>query len=133
MIQRIQTIYLLLIACLMSVVVFVPVAGTLSEIGEWCLLGVSAITAILSCIAIFLYKNRKRQIRFCRLITGLLVVFYLVLFLSNLSFPLNLSFLQDYGFQYTVCFPLIALLFGFLAIKGIKKDEKLVRSADRLR
>jgi len=133
MIQRIQTIYLLLIACLMSVVVFVPVAETLSEIGEWCLLGVSTIVAVLSCVTVFLYKNRKKQIRFCRLITGLLFLFYLILFLSNLSFPLNLSFLQDYGFRYTVCFPLIALLFGFLAIKGIKKDEKLVRSADRLR
>ena len=133
MIQRIQTIYLLLIACLMSVVVFVPVVETLSEIGEWCLLGVSAIAAVLSCVTVFFYKNRKKQIRFCRLITGLLVVFYLVLFLSNLSFPLNLSFLQDYGFRYTAGFPLIALLFNFLAIKGIKKDEKLVRSADRLR
>jgi hypothetical protein len=64
---------------------------------------------------------------------GWLSLFYAMVFLSTLSFPLNLSYLQDYDFRYTIFFPLIAMLFTYLAIRGIKKDEKLVRSTDRLR
>ena len=133
MIQRIQTVYLLLVFCLMLLIPFLPVASSVPSTWNWGLSGISGLTAVLSLFTVFFYKNRKKQIKFCCLINFLILLFYLTLFLSNLSFSPNFSFIKDYGFSYTVAFPLIALLFNLLAIKGVKKDEKLVRSADRLR
>ena len=130
MIQRIQTIYLLLIACLMIVLLFVPVSNNISY--SWVLSLNAGIVALLSGITIFLYKQRKLQIKLCNVILGLLVLFYVFIFVFNLDLPLNVS-IRDLGFSYTALFPFIAIIFDFLAIRGIKKDEKLVRSMDRLR
>jgi len=134
MIQRIQTVYLLLAACLMLFVLFVPVSDILWDSPrKGFYISFSALASFMSLYAISLYKNRKKQIRYCWMVMGWLLLFYVVVFLSTLSFPLNLSFLQDYDFRYTIFFPLIAMLFTYLAVRGIKKDEKLVRSTDRIR
>ncbi len=37
------------------------------------------------------------------------------------------------NYKLTVAFPIIAVIFTILANRGIKKDEKLVRSLDRIR
>ena len=134
MIQRIQTVYLLLTACLMLFILFVPVSDTLFDSSRKIFyIFFSALASFMSLYAISLYKNRKKQIKYCWMVMGWLSLFYAMVFLSTLSFPLNLSYLQDYDFRYTIFFPLIAMLFTYLAIRGIKKDEKLVRSTDRLR
>lgn len=130
MIQRIQTVYLLLVACFMAVLLFVPPADNISY--YWPLLIVAAVTSLLAIVTIFQYKNRKRQIFICRLTAGLIVVYYLLFFASAVTFPFRFT-IAEMGLRYPLCFPLLALIFNYMAIRGIRYDEKLVRSSDRLR
>ena len=86
---------------------------------------------ILSVVAIFLYKNRKIQIKFA----------LAAVVLSVALTALTAWFAYSAGEKYQAVLnpgirtflPLIILLFSILAFLGIRKDENLVRSYDRLR
>jgi hypothetical protein len=114
----------------MIVVLFVPVANNISF--SWLLQLDAAVAAILALIAIFLYKKRSLQIKFANAVLGLLVLAYIIIFVFNVGLPVDFSTLQR-ELQFTFCFPFVAGIFDYLAIKGIRHDEKLIRSADRLR
>jgi hypothetical protein len=81
--------------------------------------------AILALIAIFMYKKRLLQIKIC----------YGIMVLLILTGGLYLLFLMTVCFAPAIAmlFPWIALILDFMAIHRIKKDEKLVRSLDRIR
>jgi 4-amino-4-deoxy-L-arabinose transferase-like glycosyltransferase len=83
--------------------------------------------ALLALIAVFLFKKRKRQILIGYIILLVLVLDYVVFF----AFRFDLNALTS-GIL-TFLLPFVAAIFDYLAIKGIRKDEKLVRSLDRLR
>ena len=88
------------------------------------------IILILSIAIIFLYKNRVLQYK----LANLLVVFNV--FLLGLFFIL--SYINDgptgiVSYQFGSFSPLISAFFAYLAAYFIKKDEQLVRSADRIR
>jgi peptidoglycan/LPS O-acetylase OafA/YrhL len=127
MIQRIQTIYLLLVCGLMGSMLFLPVAQIAGST-SMTLSVESALTAILAFVAIFLYKKRKLQMNLCYVIFGLLILFYL-----NIIFDLWLPNRENVDIKVPVVFPFFALILDILALLAIRKDEKLVRSADRLR
>ena len=130
MIQRIQSVYLFFVFCLMAILVFVPFYPS-SIFMTGFNSGYFAAVAIAVIITIFLYKKRKLQIKICYIILFLLVLIYVV----NLIFAQQCLPIATF-FQYarlTFIFPFISLIFIYLAIRGIKKDEKLVRSLDRLR
>lgn len=151
MIQRIQSIYLLITAILMAVTAFSPLVSLTDESKaalDFCSLGVyklsqlqnpswgvvtfALLSALLSFVNIFLYKKRKTQMRMGT-ITSLSILFFYVTTLVYFN-----SFLDQYhylyaGIQYGIILPLIALVFNVLAILKIKKDDKLVRSLDRIR
>lgn len=86
---------------------------------------------ILSVVAIFLYKNRKIQIK----------IALAIIFLSAALTALTAWFAYSAGEKYQAVLspgfrtfiPLIIMLFSILAYHGIRKDETLVRSYDRLR
>ena len=137
MIQRIQTIFLLLVvfcAFILWVFPFVHYAETaplylrnpvdIAPIPNY-------LSAFLGLIAIFLYGNRKIQIKLCHVIMLLnLIQFLLLFFFSNQ--------LYDHDFEkakliWPAYLPLLAAAAAFLASRYIKKDEELVRSADRIR
>jgi len=125
MIQRIQTVYFFFVFCLMAIVAVFPFA--LSRTGA----AGAGMVAVLAIIAIFLYKKRKLQIMIGYLMLFLLAMIYVLYFIFDrpcLSFPELFR-----SMRYTFVFPFIAVIFVYLAIRGIKKDEKLVRSPDRLR
>lgn len=133
MIQRIQTVYLFLIFCLMIGILFLPInnipyAWWLSTIGA----PIVMLVAILSGITIFLFKKRKVQIKLCYLIMCFLILCLGIIIFCIVSIPSNYPF-KDLEQSYPVIILLIAIILDFLAIRGIKKDEKLVRSANRLR
>jgi amino acid transporter len=130
MIQRVQTVYLFLVLGLMIVVLFVPVASNISF--YWLFQLDAVATAILATGAIFFYKRRDLQIRLGNIILVLLLLAYVIVFVFNKDFFLDFSILKQ-NLRFTFFFPLLAVLFDLLAIKGVRKDEKLVRSADRLR
>lgn len=84
--------------------------------------------AFASLIAIFLYKNRKLQLR---LTTGsvLLSIGTILLYLWQKQ-----SFIpEESTYSLTAIIPILIPIFTFLAARGIWKDERLVKSADRLR
>ena len=143
MIQRIQTIFLLLSVLLSVLLLYLPVyelqsmAATTAEINRFTISS-SAILAIINgvvgifcLIAIFLYKNRNLQIRICNL--SLLLTCVLIGLLFFVADTMSSSMNQKVHYLYGSYFPLIQILVIYLAIRNIKRDENLVKSADRLR
>lgn len=149
MIQRIQTIYLLLVTGLLITAMCLPlgyftdtkiVRYTFSSLGisagnafqsSWGLFAILLLSAIVSSATIFLYKNRVLQIRMSVFNTILLIGFYC----AFLAFYFVLKSDLDATFQisWTLCLPLVAIILNYLAIRAIGKDEVLVKAADRLR
>ncbi|MFZ2340261.1 MAG: DUF4293 domain-containing protein [Bacteroidales bacterium] len=92
---------------------------------------VALLIIILSVVAIFLYKSRKIQIKFA----------IATVFLSAALIILTAWFAYSAGEKYQAVLspgirtflPLVIQLFSILAYLGIRKDENLVRSYDRLR
>jgi hypothetical protein len=98
------------------------------------LLILNILTCGLSLASIFLYKDRIRQIRFVRL--GLLtdviligLIFFVYARIVENKLGASVNYLDEAG----IYFPLIVMIFLILANKFILKDERLVRSVDRLR
>lgn len=136
MIQRIQTIYLLLAAGISSGLIFVFPLWENSENQEvfawnellfFCMFMGSAI---LSLISVLMFKNRKSQFMLGRL-NILLNLILLGLFVYR---SLNLSGETDVSEKgIGILLPIFSIVFLVLANKAIKRDEDLVKSVDRLR
>ncbi len=96
------------------------------------LIGVLA-AALIACV--FLYKNRTRQMGFVRGTYMLTLIVIASMFVTDSSISTYLSqggkVTTHYGASSLL--PLLTLLLAFLAERAIRKDEKLVKSADRLR
>ena len=155
MIQRIQTLYLFIVAGLFIALLFLPLAVIQS--GEtfytfklsglhtialpvllvyptWSLIAIETIIVLLSLFIIFRYRKRVLQMRLCvynaLLMIGfcVLVGFFLWQFNQSQEFP-NMKI----NFRFWACFPFIALILNYLAIRGIGVDEAMIRSSERLR
>jgi hypothetical protein len=131
MIQRIQTIYLLIASIAFALLSFkIPFWSLNDEFmyaqndNKLYLLLITLF--VFSLIGIFLFKKRTVQMKLLRLsiLIEFVVVVRLFLTYSELNTPLNAKvfFLLMSAF--------VALL---LAYRGVKKDEDLVRSVDRIR
>jgi predicted branched-subunit amino acid permease len=83
-------------------------------------------------VFIFLYKNRKQQIALCY--SAILVIigysFWIAQAAKMVVGGITLQF-ANYGIGMLLCPLAIVLLIG--AIRSIQRDEKLIKSADRLR
>ena len=92
------------------------------------LLILTAGVGIASLIAIFLYKNRKMQLRIV-LITLLVSLLNLGLYYSEIK-----KYVPGEGnISLWAVFAIFIPILLFFAIRGIRRDEKLVKSLDRLR
>ncbi len=158
MIQRSQTIYLILAALCGVLTFFVPYAHFLVgdvKISEYAMFGlfnlqsqvvessgpylypawaIGALSVIVPIAAIFLYKNRPAQGRVVRLaylidLGYIVYLFFAIDALRSQFYDESMSVLHHVGFYA----PVAGIVFAFLAARGIKKDEALVRSLDRLR
>lgn len=155
MIQRIQTIYLLLVTVLMALLFFVPTVHFTTEAGTavfkaYEFVGADGVVEkvpsylmflvlLAMCLPIYIvlcYKRRLSQIRFCVVEMVLLVG---VLILEGLyCYRLYSLFGEAYEayameVRWPILCPLAALLFSWLAMRAIFRDEMLVRAADRIR
>ncbi|WP_447637461.1 DUF4293 domain-containing protein [Flavobacterium microcysteis] len=136
MIQRIQTIYLVIAFIIMGNLPFVfPLETSSTGVKTFAadhLLDISLFTlsALLSLITIFLFKNRKLQFVLCRLniILNLILLGLFVYHSLSLSGEVATS---EKGIG--MFLPIFSIVFLVLANKAIKKDEDLVKSVDRLR
>lgn len=153
MIQRIQTVYLFIVAALNLAVLFLPLASvqagdafylfdasgmstttTPTELvyPTWALMALSAIISLLALVTIFLYKKRILQIRLC-VFNAILIIGFYALFAFFLWKVAGAAEPFHFTMQIALVFPLIGLIFDYLAIRAIGADEVLVRSLDRIR
>jgi len=155
MIQRIQTVYLLAIVILSGFIIFSPVADLMNNIDKliylvdfkgislvqptgniieshiWGLTSVSTVVPILALITIFSFKNRVKQIRLTVINMFFMIAYYAFLLLY--LWPACDRLHTDWHLRIVAVFPLVNLILSYLAIGAIGKDEKLVKSMDRLR
>lgn len=136
MIQRIQTLYLFIVAILTGVM---PIWFYLWKDAEgnevfarndWYISIALYSSTFLAIVAIALFKNRKNQFVVNRL-NIILELFLLGFFVYR---SLNLSgetLVSEKGIG--MLLPVISIVFLVIANKAIKKDEDLVKSVDRLR
>jgi hypothetical protein len=136
MIQRIQSIYLLLavLACIGFIFIsfgqMKPPDNTILYIKNVAPLWIAtAIVAAISFLSIFLFKNRKTQMK-AVLINIVLSVVLIGLFLFGLTQHVKI---RNWNFGLGAILPVFILAFNCLAYGSIKHDEELVRSMDRLR
>ena len=154
MIQRIQTLYLLLALACISILYLLPFGEILSNSGNGAFdLGIEgcnyikdgktevfsvlpltitlAISSAITFITIFFYKKRMLQIRFS--------IFNIIIQLGSIGlmffflFNANKAFGTEWTSHITIIMPAIAAIFTYLAIRAIGKDETLVRATSRLR
>ena len=135
MIQRIQTIWLLLASLcgfaslkfpfFISSIALAP-AVDLTAMSNTLLMIVTVAAAIVALITIFLYGNRKLQIKLgsAGSIASILAIILYFVEMKNYS---------SGGVALFSVFSFAVPVFYILALRGIYKDEKLVRSSDRLR
>nr|WP_321243723.1 DUF4293 domain-containing protein [uncultured Psychroserpens sp.] len=136
MIQRIQTLYLVLAAAISAGLIFVFDLFTNTESvlvyakDDYLYLGLFLGSALLSLISIFKFKNRKSQFILGRL--NILLNFILLgVFVTQ---SLNLSGETEVSEKgIGMILPIFSIVCLALANKAIKKDEDLVKSVDRLR
>ena len=154
MIQRIQSLFLLLSSALIFLIFMLPLSELLvnenliyifryrgiyeiadnSEvltIPSMPLAILFGVILIISLISIFLFKNRMLQMRLSiiniMLMLGSygLAYYYLFIAFNELGADLHFSIVGT--------FPLISAILTYMAFRGIKKDEKLIKSLDRIR
>ena len=142
MIQRLQSIYLLIATILSATPPLFSLMSKASEtihdsnlLEKQNLIGglVSVLflaSTLITCITIFLFKNRKKQILLCQI--SILINLFLLGLLIYLSLVLSGEFNSSKK-DIEVFIPLFVILLLYLAKKAIKKDEDLVKSVDRLR
>lgn len=155
MIQRIQTLYLLLVVVLTTFTFFSSIAGLQNvQLGiiyemnyqglfekttsgkillanTWMLTALMALIPILACMTILLFKKRLLQIR--------LIIFNIVLMAG--FYGLMFIYLWQYGktldakmfVKISAAFPLVSIILSTLAIRAIGKDEALIKSLNRIR
>lgn len=145
MLQRIQTVYLLIVAGLMTALCFSPLATYAADGNEgsvvafadfWWIGALFAIGALLAFVVVWLYKNRMLQVRLLCAEMVLLVgaqifaLWYAIGFTNNVK-ALGANVMT--GIETPTFFPVVCLILTWLAIRAILKDERLVRSLDRIR
>ncbi len=93
------------------------------------------LLVVLLLVTVFFFKNRPRQVRLVRFAYLLAVLLAVALWITHTSVQAYLEQNGRAGEQLLPGFflPFAAIVFGVLAERAIKKDEALVRSADRLR
>lgn len=154
MIQRIQTLYLLVVSILMivtsstSLATLTPREGDGSflfdvfgvhTIGEsatllytsWPLFMILAVVALSSMISIFLFRNRVLQYRISNFNSLLTIGYYIAFGVYYYSIGKDMQ--VAFSFHWATILPAIALVLNYLASRSIWADESAVRAADRIR
>ena len=146
MIQRVQSIFLLLAAVASFSLFAVPLAtsgeqvasndifsdGVFNIMDHPGLMVFFGLAGALAAIAIFLFKNRRVQMRLTIFsVIALIIgsVLGIVYYMNNSQDLAGVEISDQIG----IFLPVISIIFSLLALRFINKDENLVRSMDRLR
>ena len=156
MIQRIQSIYLFVAAALTFCLFVIPFAGfefhfcvgnnipyfnmtvchtspSFSFANRMLPLAITTLCAALLClIAIFLYSDRSRQMKVVKLCIAIQAIVLIAMVAYCLSIG-NVGFSAKINPKIAAVFPIVNIVLLLLAYRGIKADDDIVKSADRLR
>ena len=157
MIQRIQSVFLLLLAVAMGSVLFLPLwhkidpqsgqtltlsAFSLAFTGganphsggsAWPIAALAAASALLALVEIFQFRNRFAQLKIGAVNMLLIVAVIGAGFFYSTKGEVMLNMKLEGAYQAGFYLPTLALLLNLLANRFIRADERLVRSMDRLR
>jgi hypothetical protein len=152
MLQRRQSLYLFLVFIL-SVLLFTGplasvstgntvyflkhagvtnLAGERMEVSTWPLTVMISVSTLLSFLTIFSYLKRPRQMRmtlflmFFNLGLVAMVAYYVAYLMHNFNG-------EQFLFEWRIVIPPVMLVLLIMAFRGIRRDELLVRAADRIR
>ncbi len=153
MIQRIQSIFLFLASGSLGTL-FIPSVsigdfnqpnaqipasadGYLNIFDDKILLGLTGVALVVAFLTIFLYKSRPNQIRLAWVsVIACLALLGMSVFETKAQTDMvqQVAYAGTFSPSFIAYIPMVvAIIFGWLAIRNIRKDEILVRSADRLR
>ena len=139
-IQRKQSLFLLLAAILMGLYAFMPLL--INARGEVMLGGMTfegiggvvfilnCLVALLSLITIFKFKRLRFQKKLC--------IINILLIIASIATICAVAFMQEDcdligSLTYFNVLPIVAIVFLLLAHKGISHDQKLLRGSSRIR
>ncbi len=156
MIQRIQSLYLLAATSIMIIFFSATLATFNGDLGLFSLkvagivdvegvvsiptpylIVISGLATLLPLVTIFLYKKRMLQLRLCVveiiLAIGVMIIEGVYYYLGSRT--LVISDLGDATSSISIAaaLPIAVIIFSYLALRGIFKDEMLVKSLDRIR
>jgi hypothetical protein len=151
MIQRIQTVYLLLGVLASAISLCLPIAiltsdgqvvGTVYNLWiqtatgahdfmPWALFVIQLVAVSTGIISIFLFKNRMLQSRTCMLNILFYIGYYIVYIIF--AFVLKTKYQADFSVCIQTALPAVAIIFDYLSRRAVISDEKLVKAADRIR
>ncbi len=135
-IQRWQSVFLLLSAVLMGTFTLAPFAQVSIDNTVHCIsslnssipyLVLNILISILTLISIFLYKNLKQQ-KSITLITILLTIASII---SGILLVKSIG--SDVIWHWTCCLPILSIILLFMAHSRMRADERLLKSYDRIR
>lgn len=154
MIQRVQSIFLLIASILSSIMLLTPVSYLRTTNGETFkyysygfknfdkafnpingalpVLLLLTVIALMSFVGIFFYKRRNLQMTLCK-ITIILLVLLIVLICYNYAMVQKNFGIISPSIYNILSLPAITILAHVFAIRGIHKDDLLLKSYDRLR
>jgi hypothetical protein len=154
MLQRIQSVYLLLVVILSGVAFYSPVAtllaknatyivsykgvyqidaveGHIFQSPAWGISVFALLIPITALVTFFLFKNRKLQAGLGYLNIGFIAMYYASVFAYTCAAAGRYA--AEWTLHYNIILPVICAILTFMAVSAIKKDEALVKSHERLR
>ncbi|MCB0480105.1 MAG: DUF4293 domain-containing protein [Flavobacteriales bacterium] len=157
MLQRIQSVYLAISLLIGIVFAFLAIAefdandsiylikatgifyedasGVFFESPNESLSVVLIFHLLLTGSSIFQYKNRKMQMKLCALNILLLFTLTALIFFVDFSVPESIKQGTTPAINYLFgsLLPIVSVVFQFMAMRSIQKDEKLIKSTERIR
>ena len=136
MIQRIQTVYLILALITVMVLPFIFPLWTYNKVPYYFMnnqiyVAIVGLAGSLVLISIISFKKRQNQFVMNRLSIILNLILLGLFVYRSLNISGESQVVSEKGIG--MFLPIIAIVFLVLANKAIKKDEDLVKSVDRLR
>lgn len=158
MLQRIQSVYLVLAGIACTLIFFFPLINYYNEeygnfklfitgiqyldpdppqqFGKWFtipLIAITIVSLLIDVITIFLFKKRWLQMRLISFSSLLLIVLVMLIFFFYATKIETITHISPEYNLLGMMLPLISLIFLVLANYAIRKDEAKVKSAERLR
>ncbi|UZD24665.1 DUF4293 domain-containing protein [Algoriphagus halophytocola] len=158
MIQRVQSIFLLLVAIAMGLTLGMPLwvqelassgetwkldalfmnqmdasGEVLSSSSHWYIAAIAAFVGLLAIISIFQYRNRARQMMINMVNSLFMVALVAIVFLTTNGVNKEIGAVDNGSYEIGFWAILAAMVCNMLANRFIRKDEALIKSVDRIR